>query len=246
MIADPVEYANLEFGADDKSETWKKSMVKFLKIDFKSVPKRLDPTFYFFNEETKEILSTFVPLPITESNTQKVKLTEKELNDDIEKIYKYVSVIKTLEGTITEVEEKTVDDILATKSGLPQKLYKDDIVFNPYRINTGSVIYVDSDENNLITSPAYIVLRDLDINIEYLVQLLKTPFMKYQIQVLASGSVRDNFSATDLFNLKIPNVSKEEQVNRVKAVNKLVASIKNHTKKINEQVDAINNSLTVF
>lgn len=246
MIADPVEYANLEFGADDKSETWKKSMVKFLKIDFESVPKRLDPTFYFFNEETKEILSTFVPLPITESNTQKVKLTEKELNDDIEKIYKYVSVIKTLEGTITEVEEKTVDDILATKSGLPQKLYKDDIVFNPYRINTGSVIYVDSDENNLITSPAYIVLRDVDINIEYLVQLLKTPFMKYQIQVLASGSVRDNFSATDLFNLKIPNVSKEEQVNRVKAVNKLVASIKNHTKKINEQVDAINNSLTDF
>lgn len=246
IIADPIEYANLEFGSDDKSETWKNSMVKFLRIDFESVPKRLDPTFYFFNEETKDILSTFVNLPITELNTQKVRLTEKELNGDIEKIYKYVSVIKTLDGTITEVEEKTVDDILAVKSGLPQKLYRDDIVFNPYRINTGSVIYIDSDESNLITSPAYIVLRNLDINIEYLVQLLKTPFMKYQIQVLASGSVRDNFSAADLLNLKIPNVSKEEQINRVKKVNKLVASIKRHAKRMNEQAEAINNSLTDF
>lgn len=246
IIADPIEYANLEFGTDDKSETWKKTMVKFLRIDFDSVPKRLDPTFYFYYQETKDILPSFVSLPISKSNTQKLKLTEHELNEDIEKIYKYVSVIKTLDGTITEIEEKTVDDILSTKSGWPQKLKKNDIVFNPYRINTGSIIYVNSDETNLITSPAYVVLRDVDINIEYLVQLLKTPFMKYQIQVLASGSVRDNFSATDLLNLKIPNVSKDEQKNKVKQINKLVASIKSHEKLINEQTNAINNSLTTF
>ncbi len=59
-----------------------------------------------------------------------------------------MSVIKTLDGAITKVEEKTVDDILSVKSVLPQKLYKNDIVFNPYRINTGSIIYIDSNEQN--------------------------------------------------------------------------------------------------
>ena len=84
------------------------------------------------------------------------------------------------------------------------------------------------------------------MNIEYLVQLLKTPFMKYQIQVLASGSVRDNFSADDLLSLKIPDISKLEQKNRVKQVNKLIKSIKNHSKMINQQVGEINKNLTIF
>ena len=147
ILADPFEYASLEFGSDDKFESWKKTMVKFLQIEFKEVPKRLDPTYYFFNEETEDILSNFVNLPITEENVEKIKLTEEELNEDVEKIYKYVSVVKTIDGCITETEEKTVDDILSTqKSSIPQKLFKDDIVFNPYRINTGSIIYINSKE----------------------------------------------------------------------------------------------------
>lgn len=246
LLADPIDYATLEFGSDDKSEAWKKSMVKFLRKEFEQVPKRLDPTYYFFYEETKDILDGFISLPIKEENTQKIKLTEKELNKDVEQIYKYVSVVKTIDGKITEVEEKTVDEILSTKSGLPQKLFKNDIVFNPYRINTGSVIYINSNEKNLITSPAYIVLRNIDINIEYFVQLLKTPFMKYQIQVLASGSVRDNFSASDLVTLKIPNVSKTEQIEKVKKVNKSVKAVKARVEKINREIESISSILTDF
>lgn len=247
ILADPFEYASLEFGSDDKIESWKKSMVKFLQIEFKEVPKRLDPTYYFFNEETEDILRNFVNLPITEENVEKIKLTEEELNEDVEKIYKYVSVVKTIDGCITETEEKTVDDILSTqKSSIPQKLFKDDIVFNPYRINTGSIIYINSKEKNLITSPAYIVLRNIDMNIEYLVHLLKTPFMKYQIQVLASGSVRDNFSASDLFNLKIPKVSKEEQSSKVMSVKKSVKAVRSLEKKINKQIEIIDHELIDF
>lgn len=247
ILADPYEYALLEFGSDDKVESWKKSLVKFLQIEFKEVPKRLDPTYYFFYDETKNILDKFINLPISEENVEKIKLSEEELYQDVEKVYKYVSVVKTIDGCITEVEEKTVDDILASqKSSIPQKLYKNDIVFNPYRINTGSIIYINSKEKNLITSPAYIVLRNIDMNVEYLVYLLKTPFMKYQIQVLASGSVRDNFSASDLFNLKIPNVSKEEQDAKVKAVKKSLKTIKNLEKKVKKQSDLIDDELIDF
>lgn len=247
ILADPIKYAELEFGDNDKSEAWKKSMIKFLRIEFHSVPQRLDPTYYFFTEETKTILNSFVNLKITDDNIKKIKLSEGELNEDIEKVYKYVSVVKTLDGTITEVEEKTVDDLLSLKKeAMPQKLFKGDIVFNPYRINTGSIIYIDSEEDNLITSPAYVVLRNVDIDARYLVQLLKTPFMKYQIQVLASGSVRDNFSGNGLGELKIPNLSKEEQKEKINTVNKTINKIKAQTEAIENDIDFINKILNEF
>lgn len=247
IIADPIEYAALEFGDNDKNESWKKSMVKFLRISFNDVPKRLDPTYHFFYEETKDILNSFVNLNITEDNFRRERLTEKELNEDIERIYKYVSVVKTLDGEIIELEEKTVDDILSNqKSSIPQKLFKGDVVFNPYRINTGSIIYVDSDEKNLITSPAYVVLKDLDINAKYFVQLLKTPFMKYQIQVLASGSVRDNFSSAGLYALKIPDISVRKQTEQIEKINKSISEIRDYTTRINEHTESINKILTNF
>lgn len=247
QLANPIEYANIEFGDNDKDEAWKKSMIKFLKIDFEEVPQRLDPTYYFFHEETKEILSTFVNLNINEDNLKKEKLTEKELNEDVEKIFKYVSVIKTLDGAISEIEEKTVDELLSgKKESLPQKLYKNDIVFNPYRINTGSIIYINSDEDNLVTSPAYVVIRNLNINIEYFVQLLKTPFMKYQIQVLASGSVRDNFSGTNLYELKIPNILVSEQEQKIQKVNAEINKVNNYNMNIDNSVKTINNLLSDF
>ncbi len=247
QLADPIEYANIEFSDNEKDESWKKSMIKFLKIDFETVPKRLDPTYYFFNEETKDILSSFVNLSISEDNLKKVKLTEKELNEDVEKIYKYVSVIKTLDGTTTEIEEKTVDELLAgKKESLPQRLFKNDIVFNPYRINTGSIIYVNLDEDNLVTSPAYVVIRGLNVNIEYFVQLLKTPFMKYQIQVLASGSVRDNFSGSNLHELKIPNILNTQQEQKVKKVKEEINRVNDYSNNIEKCIGTINDILTNF
>ena len=70
--------------------------------------------------------------------------------------------------------------------------------------------------------------------------------MKYQIQVLASGSVRDNFSASDLVALKIPNVSKAEQIEKVKKVNKSVKAVKVQVEKINREIESISSVLTDF
>ncbi len=242
ILANPYEYAEIEFSDDTKSQNWKQSMVKFIRKDFISVPKRLDPTFYFFNEETKNILKTYTTLDIKAENIKKIKLTEEELNNDIEKNYKYVSVVKNIKGNITETEEKTVADILTTKE-LPQKLFKGDIVFNPYRINTGSIIVVDLDEDNLVTSPLYVILRGLNINAEYFVQLLKTPFIKYQIQVLASGSVRDSFSAEDLKLLKLPKISILEQAKVMKEIESNIEQIDKYNSKINENIENINKVL---
>lgn len=49
--------------------------------------------------------------------------------------------------------------------------------------------------------------------------------MKYQIEVLASGSVRDNFGAKDLLDLKIPNIPLAEQDNMMDLINQKLNSI---------------------
>ena len=243
-LADPIEYADLAFSDDNKNEVWKQSLVKFLTKKFSSVPKRLDPTYYFFREETKDIMKSFVNLQISEDNLGRNRLTEQELNEDVEKTYTYISVVKTIDGSIISTEEKTVDELLA--ADLPQKLQFGDIVFNPYRINTGSIILVDSHEDNLITSPAYVVIRNLKIDSKYFVQLLKTPFMKYQIQVLASGSVRDNFSSSNLYELKIPNINIQEQKELVLSVSKMLKKIKEYSLAVDKNIDSINALLSKF
>ena len=246
IIADPFKYAKLEFSDEIRSESWSNSVVKFLRKQFTKVPPRIDPSFYFFDIETKKLLENFINIEILPHNTAKIILTEQELNENFELTYKYVSVIKTIDGRVKDIEEKSVDEILSTKSSLPQKLFKGDIVFNPYRINTGSIIYIDIDEDRLITSPAYVVLRGINILPEYFVQLLKTPFMKYQIQILSSGSVRDNFGAEDIKSLKIPNVSMDQQVNMISKisrsinrVHKLDGEIQNHLNDISDLLTKI-------
>lgn len=245
IITDPMEFSELEYGEDEKSQSWKKSMVKFTRKEFTSVPKRIDPTFFFFHKEFEEILNTFISIPISKNEISKDKISIEELENNLEEIYTYVSVVKNIDGIITQTEDKTVDEIVAISSG-SQRLKYNDIVFNPYRINTGSIIRINSKEKNLITSPAYVVISTSKINSEYLVQLLKTPFMKYQIEVLASGSVRDNFGAKDLLDLKIPNIPLAEQDNMMDLINQKLNSISETKLKIIEENKDITNILNNF
>ncbi|MGM0220179.1 N-6 DNA methylase [Enterococcus sp. AZ126] len=243
ITADPKEFAEIEFGDDEKNQNWKKSMLKFINKEFVEVPSRIDPTYHFFYKEAKSILDNFIDIPLTESSIIKEKLSDEQLEENIEEIYKYVSVTKNIRGSVEEVEEKNIDEILSVKSRVQIVKY-DDVVFNPYRINTGSVIRINIREKNLVTSPAYIVIRTENINSKYLVQLLKTPFMKYQIQVLASGSVRDNFSSTHLLQLKVPNISLDRQSEITKNIDKRLDNIDKKRSEIlvqnNEIVEYLN------
>lgn len=70
--------------------------------------------------------------------------------------------------------------------------------------------------------------------------------MKYQIEVLASGSVRDNFGAKDLLDLKIPNIPLAEQDNMMDLINQKLNSISETKLKIIEENKDITNILNNF
>lgn len=245
-ISDPLEFANVEFSDNEQNiKPWSKHIVKFIEKDFKGIPTRLDPTYYFFKEETKELMKDYVPIPGLKNVRAKDSITTKDIDDESsEKTFEYISVEKNLQGIITDMQSKTLDELLSMKT-VPKKVFYNTILYNPYRINTGSIIRIDKNQNNLVTSPAYVNF-DVDetkINKEYLIQLLKTPFMKYQIQILASGSVRDNLSFESLKQIRIPDLALNEQ-------KKELDSIKKHIQKIKElEKDILNkkkNITTIF
>lgn len=62
-------------------------MVKFTRKEFTSVPKRIDPTFFFFHKESEEILNTFISIPISKNEISKDKISIEELENNLEEIY---------------------------------------------------------------------------------------------------------------------------------------------------------------
>ncbi|MCL1935138.1 MAG: N-6 DNA methylase [Defluviitaleaceae bacterium] len=242
LLAEPIEFSKLEYGDDVKNQTWKKNMLKFMQITFSDIPERLDPTYHFFMEETKDILNKYINIPSLV--IKKEKLDKDKLLNNLENEYKYVSVTKNIKGIIDSLEDRTVDDIISMKkSSLPQKLEYNDLVFNPYRINTGSIIRINLNNDNLITSPAYIRFKSEEYLSKYLVLLLKTPFMRYQINVLASGSVRDNFGEEQLKKLKVPVISKSEQEKIILELDSYLNKIEYSFNCINDNIDKMNNVL---
>lgn len=244
IFIDPFKFADIEFSDNEKSKTWKNKMLKYTEINFTEVPKRLDPTYFFFQEETKSFLDDYQTIPKLKI-FNKNKISDAELDNNIEKNYTYVSVVKNYKSVITEKTLKSVDELLATNnSSRPQRLTFNSLVFNPYRINTGSIIRINIEAENLITSPAYISFISEEIDSNYLVHLLKTPFMKYQIQVLASGSVRDNFSVESLRKLRIPKITIEEQEKGLEKIESTITTIEKAQKLIEKNVADINELLT--
>lgn len=243
-INNPFEYAELVHGSDERKSKWKEKNIKFLTKEFHDIPNRLDPSYFFFKEESVDILKDYIKIPnlkIVRNN----KLTEEDINTYIEKeeTFNYLEVNNCYTGLANSYEEKSPDQLLAIKQkNKAQKLEIGDIVFNPYRINVGSVLYIDKKIDNLVTSPAYIVFRtSMEPNI--LVQMMKQPFMKYQIQILSSGSIRDNFSPDKLKMLKIPKFT-ESQVEALQTkIDDIIKNLQELQKEQTKQFHNLNNLL---
>lgn len=84
-------------------------------------------------------------------------------------------------------------------------VHEGDIAYNPYRINVGSIGIVEKDYEGKLVSNAYVVFRTTnDLDSRVLLSLFKHPFYKLYIDVLATGSIRNNFSDKNLKEIYIP------------------------------------------
>ncbi len=106
--------------------------------------------------------------------------------------------------------------------------------FNPYRINVGSIAFVDKDIKGFI-SPAYTVFKTKPNSIlpELLLKFLKSNEGLRQIKLHARGTVRQALRFEDLCKIKMTIPDYDEQKNLFKKV----SVVENETIDINIEID---------
>lgn len=96
-----------------------------------------------------------------------------------------------------------------------KKVKKGELVYNPYRVNVGSIGIVDDDFDGYYISPAYVVfgVKDELLN-EYLYLVLSSKWYNPLLRAATSGSVRQNLTFDLLCELEIPlpNIETQQQI----------------------------------
>jgi hypothetical protein len=129
--------------------------------------------------------------------------TEEQLDSE----YPFVGV--SSDGKVTLSEYKKGETFKPTYR--PKRVRHNDFVYNPMRVNIGSIGLVPEELDGCLTSPDYVVFRARDVNPEFLLHLLRSPFYRMNIDVVTTGSIRDRPYLPQLRNIRIPDASVAEQ-----------------------------------
>lgn len=194
-------------------------------INFSRTEERLDPPFYLLRYQAGNMLASFSPLSsVIERGGERFRPTT-----DDEKDMEYPIVSVTNDGKVSLNEHVKGEDFTQ-----PYKRVKaDDIVYNPYRVNIGSIGVVPKELDRAYASPAYVVFRSKSYNPQFLVNLLRSPFYKLYIDVVSTGSIRDSLSFDLLETIRVPRVSTVEQ----KKINKDLGTTEQKIEKLLREVD---------
>lgn len=170
-------------------------------INSSLIKDRIDSRYYWFNHELNKRNFTRVPL----SNYVEI------LNEKIDPIQFPDTTFDIL--TVSNKYGIMLDEEDPKKCNVPgeeftQKykvVHSGDIVYNPYRINVGSIGIVGEEYDGKLVSNAYVVFKTKNnLDPRVLLSLFKHPFYKVYIDVLATGSIRNNFSDKNLRDIYIP------------------------------------------
>ena len=161
--------------------------------------------------------------------TKKIQLNdiieERKEKADIELVP--YSVINT--GKVIIQNEQFNKEIAKNTKGKYKKIEKDYFVYNPSRINIGSVGVME-DEIGCV-SPIYVIFKCIKEYKIYLHQLMTFNSMIKEINKRCSGSVRQALSFNDLCSIEIFDIEKE----KLKIYNKYCDSIIRLTKKLEQE-----------
>lgn len=181
---------------------------------------RLDPPFYLFRYQASDLISSLRPL---DDDVEEVKdRFRPRTEDELDREYPFASV--SSDGTVTLKEFVRGEDLQSGYS--PKQVRENDFIYNPMRINIGSIGLVPRGLNRAITSPDYVVFRAKNINPEYLLHLLRSPFYRMYIDVVSTGSIRDRLYFRDLRKLRVPVVDGREQAAVTEMVRRADAEVR--------------------
>jgi type I restriction-modification system DNA methylase subunit len=112
-----------------------------------------------------------------------------------------------------------------------KRVRKGDLVYNPYRVNIGSIGIVPSYLDGMLVSPAYVVFRPSSSNYPapYLESLLKSQRYLRVIMNYSLGSARASLPYTELTRIKTPKPSESD----IKSLSSLEDELDKHAGEVN-------------
>jgi len=215
-----------------------------------------------FNEKTtnvphsnkvdgEEILSnpeySLLPFSYMEHIPNTNKSTKKISNYIVESESKFVYANYSVddECAILQVSKKGIflEEVYTAEQMLElSQRYKHvkagDIVYNPHRINIGSVGVVPNIHKNMFVSPIYVVFRpNKEIPPYYIVSLLKKPEYQAIINDYCLGGARAILDFDALCRVKIPNLNANDKEMFAKLSKKVESAYKKYLSALNEIED---------
>lgn len=187
---------------------------KVFSLSYKHLESRWDVKFY-----NSKLISKYELIPLADiisERSEKVKL-----NKYPENIFKVLKVSNKA-GITCAYEEKGKNFNQSYK-----KVYSGDIVYNPYRVNIGSIGVVPKEYDGSYVSPAYVVFSIKENKYDpYLLNfILKADWYNNQIRSITSGSVRQNLTFELLTLLKVPKIPEKVQDELIENFNEQKAYI---------------------
>jgi type I restriction enzyme M protein len=192
---------------------------------------RIDPPFYLLQYQAGTMLASFESLrgEISKGGER----FRPETDDEKDKEYPILSV--TNDGKVSLNEYIRGEDFTQSY----KRVKVGDIVYNPYRVNIGSIGVVSKEWDGAYASPAYVVFRSKHHDPQFLVNLMRSPFYKLYIDVISTGSIRDSLSYDLLETLRIPKVNDKRQEEINKDLNTVEKKIEELLHEIDESKEVI-------
>lgn len=107
-------------------------------------------------------------------------------------------------------------------------VHKNDVAYNPSRINVGSIAILKDFDVGII-SPMYVVFSlKNDLELSFFESLIETHLFKHLVKVGCSGSVRDSLNFEDLenFKLSLPKVEEQQKIaSFISSIDKKISAV---------------------
>ncbi len=174
-------------------------------------------------KKNKDNIYVYLRDILEEVNT---KVKAEEYKDDC-----FFDILEISKKGISIGEELTLEEY-AELSQKYKKVETGNLVYNPHRINIGSICVIPELENIMLVSPIYVVFKIKDNKIPefYLMSLLKSDEFLSIISHYTKGGARSNLSFEDLGKIEIPiptdnkvlEIYKEKNKNLMKYYKKII------------------------
>lgn len=208
---------NYEFSINSQTELEYKGNLNYRIIPREKIENHKDHSLLYKKYESIEINSQYETAPLSELITEE-KQRAKAFNYPVWSVSNKMGFVSADEYFTKDIASKNRENYKVINPGY--------FAFNPSRINVGSIAHNNTKEIGIV-SPMYTVFSvdSSKIMPEYLLKMIKSDTGIKIIKHSTQGSTRKVLKKEDLFSLQIPLPSLEKQIQIVKELYEVQASI---------------------